>query len=293
MTGPRRVRTVRLVSAIALVVGAWWPVGGADAAIGGFNVSPGSGPAGTTVTVNGTGCSPGLVNNAQDYVTIAAVTVPPTTFNVSVASNGSWSDDFAIPSLQPTLAVAITAVCFTNGLPSLTTIYTPQTFTVTDPAPSPTTAPPTASTAPTTAPPDDSSPPTTPTVTDDDDNPASGNDGNDGRTGNDGRDAPGSGGNDDGTTPATDPVTGAPIASGSDNDGTAGTAGNADASDDARMTGAALDAPELTAVHERGGPGRLSWFIWLLLAAAAGAIALYAWLRHARPEPVLDDEPEA
>ena len=105
----------------------------AGAAVLGFDTSPSSGPAGTVVQVSGTGCAPGItLSPAQDHVKISSTTLAVST-DIVVAADGSWHGTFAVPANAPALPGLVAALCFTNGLPSLTTIYSPQTFTVTGP----------------------------------------------------------------------------------------------------------------------------------------------------------------
>jgi hypothetical protein len=124
--------------------------GRAAAAVGSFSVAPSSGPPGTRITVSGTGCSPGLsVSHSQDYVSVSA-----STFGVDehafVDAAGSWSTTLVVPASAPAGPVSISAVCMTDGLPSLVTVYTPQTFTVTA-ASTTTGAPPTTKVATTSS----------------------------------------------------------------------------------------------------------------------------------------------
>ncbi|HTD49132.1 MAG TPA: hypothetical protein VK771_00945, partial [Acidimicrobiia bacterium] len=98
-------------------------------------------------------------------------------FQVPVTPNGAWQGAFTVPSNVPVgsggLPAAVSAVCVSSGWQALSTIYAPQTFTVT----AQTTA--TAPTGETTAPPGRTTPttlpnapgggqtnPTTPTTTD-------------------------------------------------------------------------------------------------------------------------------
>lgn len=120
--------------------------GPANAAVGPVHVAPSSGPPGTTFTVSGSGCGPGLFVSASDYASVS--TSLALNVHAPVNSAGSWSTTFRVPNGTLAVPKLIAATCFTDGLPSLTTIYTPGTFVVTA-APTPTTAPP---------------PPTTPTT---------------------------------------------------------------------------------------------------------------------------------
>ncbi|MDP9336790.1 MAG: hypothetical protein M3Q30_26250, partial [Actinomycetota bacterium] len=167
--GPRRRGTLGAVVALAVIAVASLATRGvAGAAVQSFSVSPRSGPPGTVVDVSGTACSPGItVTPAQDYVQISS-TMQPLSTNIPVAAGGSWSGSFTVPSNATPAAGLIFAVCFTNALPSLTTTYTPQGFTVTaNPPTTTTTARNTLPTTPTTARPTTiTPPPTTPGPTD-------------------------------------------------------------------------------------------------------------------------------
>jgi hypothetical protein len=127
--------------------------GRAAAAVGPFSVAPASGPPGTSVTVSGVGCSPGLsVSQSQDYVSVSMATFTIDA-HAPVKAAGSWSTTLVIPANAPAGPITITAACMTDGLPSLVTQYTPQTFTVTAAATTTSTPPTTkAATTSTTAP---------------------------------------------------------------------------------------------------------------------------------------------
>ena len=137
--------------ALTLSMNAGWHATVAGAAVQSFAMSPTSGPPGTSVHVSGTGCSPGLLlAPSQDFVQVASATVPPTSTRFAVTTNGSWSGNFVVPTNAAALPAAVTALCVSDGLQSLLTIYTPATFTVTT-APTTTTAT-TPATTPATAP---------------------------------------------------------------------------------------------------------------------------------------------
>lgn len=146
--------------ALTLSMNAGWHATIAGAAVQSFAMSPTSGPPGTSVHVSGTGCSPGLLlAPSQDFVQVASATVPPTSTRFAVTTNGSWSGNFVVPTNAAALPAAVTALCVSDGLQSLLTIYTPATFTVTT-APTTTTAT-TPATAPATTPTTNRSTPTT------------------------------------------------------------------------------------------------------------------------------------
>jgi hypothetical protein len=128
----------------------------AAAGVNNFSMTPTSGPPGTTVSVSGTGCAPGLLFSAsQDFVAVSATTVPAVSKHIAVAPDGAWRDTIVIPANAAAASAVVTAVCFSGDLQSLLTIYVPQTFTVT-PQPASTTTvanlPPTTSSSPTTSP---------------------------------------------------------------------------------------------------------------------------------------------
>jgi hypothetical protein len=150
----RFTRVPVLVAAMALgaVVAGGAPAG----AIGltSFSMAPASGPAGTVVSVSGGGCAPGLLlSSSLDRVVVTMATVPPTTAQIPVSSGGAWSGSITVPAGAAAAPALVTPVCFSDGLQSLLTIYTPKTFTVT------------AAAAPTTTTPNDPPPTTLPEQT--------------------------------------------------------------------------------------------------------------------------------
>jgi hypothetical protein len=130
----------------ALVVATAGP---ASAAFAPVHTAPSSGPPGTTFTVSGSGCGPGLTLSSADFASVSSSTLR-LALHVPVDHTGSWHTTFHVPKGSLPVLALVTAACFTNGLPSLTTIYTPATFVVTA-TPSPTSPPP---------PPPPTSPPT-------------------------------------------------------------------------------------------------------------------------------------
>jgi hypothetical protein len=255
--------------------------GVADAAITGFALSPTSGPPGTVVSVSGTGCSPGLtVSGASDYVTVTAPTLQISTTRIATAANGSWHGSFTVPAGAKGLGLGslVAAVCTSNALPSLTTLYTPQTFTVTAP---PAVTTPTTPTTPTTKPhgPGTTTPPT--------------NGGNPPVRGGPTSTVPVPGGVPDGS--------GANPGSGGGNGGSkSGNGGSGSArpgpthidvqrAAEASARAADLSTPELPAA-DTAGAGGLGWLAWLLLLAlVVAAVGTPFWLRRSRePEAAAD-----
>jgi len=89
--------------------------GWAGAGVTNFSLSPTSGPAGTVVSVNGSGCSPGLVvSSALDYVQVAIGTAPPTSAQLAVAANGTWNGTLMIPSNAAAAPAAVTPICVSD-----------------------------------------------------------------------------------------------------------------------------------------------------------------------------------
>lgn len=270
-TTRRRARAVLSCAAILVFVGSW-STGVAEAAITSFDLAPTSGPPGTVVKVDGTACSPGLtVSATDDYVAIAAPGFQ-VSMQAPVAANGSWHASFKVPAGANAGASPVAALCVSDGLPSLTTVYTPQTFTVTAP-PSTTTTTTTApgsSTTPTTKkPPPGTSPPThggTPSTGD----------------GNPGSTVPGS-------VVVPPPATSGNTGGGSTTGGSAKPSQRAIKADVSRAARAAdLSAPELPASLVTGAGG-LGWLAWLLLVAlVVAAVGAPYWLRRSR-RPQADD----
>jgi hypothetical protein len=237
--------------------------GTAGAAIGPVGVSPSSGPPGTAVTVSGSGCGPGLIRSpSQDYVSVSSTSLP-LGVQVPVDSGGSWSTTFTVPPGTLPLPAAIAALCITDGLPSLVTIYTPGTFTVTAASPPATSPPPTtppATTVPTSPTTGGTSNPTTPTSKG---KPGSKSDaGSPTGSGSSAGDGNGSG-------------SGA-RRSGSDSEfatlaGTIEDLGSGDGSG----TAAGLRSPRL-ASDSTSADGGLGWW-WLLVLVLAGAVGVGAW----------------
>lgn len=269
----------------------------AGAAVQAFKVSPASGPPGTVVNVSGTACSPGItVSSTQDFVRISSTTLSLAT-DIPVAANASWHGTFTVPGNAAAAPGVVLAACFTDALPSLTTTYTPQRFTVTaGPAPTttvttPTTPQPTTPTTPrqTTNPPpstspgpaDQGGPPTT--------RPANGST----PTTNGGA-SPGSGNGPGGSNGGggSGGAPGAAIGSSttvgkSGGHATSSKAGTPKKSGSGQIaTAAGLRDPNLASSNSGGDDGT-AWILWLVLVAVvAGAVALSWWWQHRAPGEV-------
>ena len=162
---PRFARMLALTAAIgiAAVVRTATPAGAIGPTT--FSMSPASGPAGTEVSVGGAGCAPGLLLSSLDRVVVTMASAPPVSVQ-SDASGGAWSGTVTVPANVAAAPAVVTALCFTDGLQSLLTIYTPKTFTITAAAaptttPVTTTVPETADQPPATVPPVGGPTPTT------------------------------------------------------------------------------------------------------------------------------------
>ncbi len=114
--------------------------GVAGAAVYDITLSRTSGPPGTSVTISGANCSPGVtIDPTADYVRIASTLV---TAQAPVAADGSWHVTASISGVPAAEGPApIGAVCVTDNVPSLTTVYAPATFTVTSAGSTPTATP--------------------------------------------------------------------------------------------------------------------------------------------------------
>jgi hypothetical protein len=132
---PRLARRVAGPGLVALLAGfaACYAPPAADAAITPFALAPQAGPPGTVVHVSGAGCSPGLLDSPKtDFVRVTAPTLG-VVLRAPVSASGAWSGSFIVPADGGSGSSAVAAVCVSSGLLSLTTIYSPQTFTVTSP----------------------------------------------------------------------------------------------------------------------------------------------------------------
>jgi hypothetical protein len=234
------------------------------------------------VHVSGVGCTPGLVPSSSTNAVIVTATRLDIAFQVPVTPNGSWQGAFTVPPNvlvgSGGLPAAVSAVCVSSGWQALSTIYAPQTFTVT--AQTPVTAP----TGGTTAPPGGTTPTTLP------------------KTPGDGQTYPTTltttpHGGQSSSVPSPDPrdpVGSVPV--GVRGDGAGGVSGNATAAGSwsrrgaggvladrhaARARSATLQPADLgasLASDPSTGPGGLGWLGWLLvvvlLAGLAGTPAL-------------------
>ena len=134
---PRRARRIAGVGVVALLAGiaACYAPSAADATVTSFALSPHAGPPGAVVHVSGAGCNPGLLGSEQtDFVNVTAPSLR-VLVRVPVGADGSWSGSFTVPADGIEGAAPVAAACISSGLSSLTTTYTPQTFTVTRPPP--------------------------------------------------------------------------------------------------------------------------------------------------------------
>jgi hypothetical protein len=277
---PTRTRKFAALGVVALVAsfGVWFSAGAAQAAVTSFVVSPGSGPPGTVVHVSGSGCTPGLIGSKNaNFVAVTATTLD-VAFEAPVAPSGSWSGTFTVPAGARVGSTApVTAVCWSTGLPSLMTLYTPQSFRVTGASPT-TNPPPTTGPGSGTTQPPGTTPGTIVTIPGDSAtviSPPSG----DGAIGASGT-PDGSGGSANAATPGT--AAGGPAANGGGK--------RADAAGAATLQQADLGALSAAGTGD-GGLGWLGWALLLaVLLAAIGASGLIWRARQAREsaEPIGD-----
>src|SRR5579862_4697169 len=141
-TRPRRARCAASMGVVALLAGfaACYAPAVAGAGVTTFEMAPAAGPPGTVVRVGGTGCSPGLLASPQtDFVSLTAPTLR-VALQLPVNASGAWHGSFTVPA-NATGAQAqsapVAAHCFTSGEQSITTVYQPRSFTVTEAAPTP------------------------------------------------------------------------------------------------------------------------------------------------------------
>jgi hypothetical protein len=266
---------------VIAVVGGVRPVGAVGPTA--FSMSPSSGPAGTAVSVGGNGCAPGLLRSSSlDRVIVTMATAPPASVQIPVGSSGAWSGVLTVPLNAAAAPAIVTAVCFTDGLQSLLTIYVPKTFTVTAAAAPPTTTP--GSQSPTTTVPEQPrQPPVTrppgagagPTPTTRPPGPVPTQPGAD-----DGAPAVGAPGGSN--EPSADP-------GGSHGGGNVPTAGGKSASPAEPVSVAAdLRAPDLTSSGLADGGSGLGWIgrlaLLLLLAGVIGGALLFRRYRNNEEE---------
>ena len=293
--GARRGGTLGAVAALAVIAVTSFAGRGVAAALPqSFSVSPSSGPPGTVVKVSGTGCSPGINGpSPQDYVRVSS-TIFGLPTDVLVDGGGSWQAFFTVSS-NAIGAGLVGAACFTDGFPSLTTTYTPQGFIVTgNPPPTTTKTPTTPTTArqttvtpppdpgtsapgatPTTSPTNGSTPGSTGGGTPDGGSPGSGGPGGGGSGGPGGSVALPGGGS--GTTGSNgDP--------GGSTSGAIGSPAGSKAGPTSGATAAGLRDPRLASSTSSHGDSGSLWILWLvLIALAAGALALLWWWQHREP----------
>jgi hypothetical protein len=138
----RAAGALAAVAALLLVAGGWAEPAGA--AVTTFTMAPAAGPPGTVVHVRGHGCTPGLLGSqGTNFVTVSATTLD-VVFRAPVAADGMWSGSFTVPVSGAGVlgsSAPVDAVCVSTGVASLTTLYTPKSFTVTVASPPPTTGP--------------------------------------------------------------------------------------------------------------------------------------------------------
>jgi hypothetical protein len=278
--GPRgRGALGALVALFVIVVTGLAVTSAAGAAVQAFNVSPASGPPGTVVNVSGTACSPGItVSSTQDFVRISSTTFVLAT-DIPVAANGSWHGTFTVPGNAAAVPGVVLAACFTGALPSLTTTYTPQRFTVTA-GPAPTTTPKPTTPKPTT--------PTTPTTLRQTTNPPPSTSPRPAENGGPPTTRP-----VNGSTPTTNGgAPGATIGSSTTvgkfgSPATSGKVGTPNKSASGQnATAAELQDPNL-ATSRSGPDDGAAWILWLVLVAVvAGAVALTWWWQHRTPGEV-------
>ena len=126
----RRVRYLASLVLPLAVLTSWAFLGRADAAVGDVGVTPTRGELGTTVTVSGSACLPGLlINPSRAGVSVATLGV---TLDVAVPPSGAWSVQFVVPAGALPGLHAIVATCTRDLVPLP---YLPLTFTVTAPEP--------------------------------------------------------------------------------------------------------------------------------------------------------------
>jgi hypothetical protein len=271
--------------ALLLMAGAVSHATLAGADVRNFAMSPTSGPPGTSVHVSGIGCAPGiLLSSSRDFVQVSSTAGVPTSTRFAVSTNGSWSGSLVVPANAPAGPATVTALCFSDALPSLLTIYLPAVFTVTTG-----TATTVATTTPTTRPHAGS---TVPGSGSPGGSPATAGPGGPGASPADPVSTPG-----DGTGAVFDGNGGGSSYRGTHSSvGTAPTASQAASA--VRAQGAAnaaraadLSAPSLLASGDRSSGG-LGWLVWLLvILALVGVIAFAAWIYRSRRHTLAPDVP--
>lgn len=279
---PRFSRVAAAMAAIGVgaVLGGAAPAGGA--LLTPFSMSPTSGPGGTAVSVSGTGCSPGLLlSSSLDRVVVTVSTVPSVTAQMPVTSNGSWSGSLTIPAGVVPGPAPVAALCVSDGLASLLTIYEQKTFTVTAADAPATTAPATTTTLPVSAeqpppvaPPAGPGPGKTPSTT------PGGGSGSPPPAGTPTTAAPGTGSAPPGGGSADPGDSG-----GGASPGGASRGGSSGKHAETVSAAADLATPTLAAAALDGGGGGLAWVRWLaLLLLLAGLVIGVVVFRRLRTE---------
>jgi hypothetical protein len=268
----KSLRALQLASAAAIVATASFVLPGtAGAAQYDIHISPSSGPAGTSVSMSGANCSPGVSVDANaDYVRLVSTLF---TVQVNVAANGSWHTSAIVGGLPVPGPAPITATCFTDGSPSQDTQYNPAVFTVT----SGTASPPTthSGSTPTTKPGGGSNGGGS--------NGGGSNGGGSNGGGSSGGGASNGGAGSNGAGGGSGSRTGAASGAGGGGSGAAAAGATTpttsrDGVVDALGVGLGNDGSKIG-----GGGSGLAWMWWLLLifaAAAATGLAWVAWWRR-------------
>ena len=274
ITTRRRVRGV-LFAAVLAIAGSWSAGVAGAITVTSFRLSPTSGPPGAVVKISGHGCTPALTPLAgNDYVKVTAPALQ-VSIQVPVAASGSWHGSFTVPANATAAPGLVAALCVTGGWPALTTIYTPQTFTVIAPPPS---------TTPTTTAPG-STTPTTPTTKPDATGTAPPPQENPPISGSPGSTAPefasvppGTSGGNRGSDNSRPGTTGRSNA----RPGSTKADGSLQASAIRAARAADLSVPELPGARVAAGGG-LGWLAWLLLLSLLiAAVGAPFWLRRSR-----------
>ncbi len=263
-----RARGARFAGAAVIVVAtvAWGMSAAAHADVSDFELEPTSGPPSTLVHVSGGDCTPGIApSSTTDYVAVA-VPMLSTWRQAPTAADGSWRTSFTVPADAAPGPALVTALCISGGLPALSTIYAPGTFTVTA-------TPSAAVTTTTRQPPQQGTGAPTPTTR----APGTTSGGSTPAT----RGTPRIGAPEATTVPGTPPSTGTMPGT-----TTAPTPSRrvttTHPSNDRPVAAADLHTPTLSSGIPTG-PGRLNWLGWTLMALlAAGTVGGGGWLLWSR-----------
>ena len=92
-------------------------------------LSPTSGPAGTSVTISGTGFTGGGTINHSSGVTFAGTSVSIGSSNITVGSSGNWSATFTVPTTAPHGSQTVTATD-SSGVSASATFTVQSTITL-------------------------------------------------------------------------------------------------------------------------------------------------------------------